>query len=146
MYNNYSIVESYLVGGVDPKTGKHTVLGNFDESMYKEMYSQLLTNRKLLDSVKNWGYDLCFMSHPNMAECTTLLNIDSTVKVINNEDVVYRKIFAESNLIVTDYSSVVFDFAYLNKPVYTIRQIRKNFFRADILMTKGISIMKQMDL
>ena len=32
-------------------------------------------------------------------------------------DVVYRDMFAQNKLLVTDFSSVAFDFAYLRKPV-----------------------------
>lgn len=128
---------AYLVGGVNPKTGKHTVLEKFNESMYKVMYSQLLTNKKLIESAKYWGYDICFMSHPNMSECTCLLDIDSGVKVIDNEEIIYRKVFAESDLIVTDYSSVVFDFAYLKKPVLYYQADKEEFFSGGHTYDKG---------
>lgn len=40
----------------------------------------------------------------------------------------YRDIFAESALVITDYSSVAFDFAYLRKPVLYCQFDREDFF------------------
>ena len=40
----------------------------------------------------------------------------------------YRDIYAQSNLIVTDYSSAVFDFAYLRKPIIYSQFDKKSFF------------------
>ena len=44
-------------------------------------------------------------------------------------DTRYKEVFAESSLIVTDYSSVAFDFAYLGKPVIYAQFDRKEFFQ-----------------
>jgi CDP-glycerol glycerophosphotransferase (TagB/SpsB family) len=37
--------------------------------------------------------------------------------MLSGNNLSYRKVFAESSLLVTDYSSVAFDFAYLRKPL-----------------------------
>ena len=44
------------------------------------------------------------------------------------QNTVYRKIFAETDLMVTDYSSVAFDFAYLKKPVLYFQFDQADFF------------------
>ena len=43
-------------------------------------------------------------------------NIRPEVNILK-ADAVYRDVFAESSLILTDYSSVAFDMGYLRKPV-----------------------------
>ena len=49
----------------------------------------------------------------------------------------YRDIFAESNLILTDYSSAVFDFAYLKKPIIYTHFDRSEFFSGSHAYRKG---------
>ena len=40
----------------------------------------------------------------------------------------YKKVFAESDMIVTDYSAAAFDFAYLRKPLLYFQFDRREFF------------------
>ena len=49
----------------------------------------------------------------------------------------YRDIYAKSDLIVTDYSSAVFDFAYLRKPVLYTQFDAETFFSGEHSYTKG---------
>ena len=52
-------------------------------------------------------------------------------------DTPYRKVFAESDLILTDYSSVAFDFAYLGKPVVYAQFDRETFYSGEHVYVKG---------
>lgn len=49
----------------------------------------------------------------------------------------YKKVFAESSLILTDYSSAIFDFAYLQKPVIYSQFDAEEFFAGDHMYVKG---------
>ena len=49
----------------------------------------------------------------------------------------YRDIYAISDLVVTDYSSAVFDFAYLRKPVLYAHFDAETFFAGAHVYTKG---------
>lgn len=51
-----------------------------------------------------------------MLQHIDLFHPDPSV-IVPGEDKLYRDIYAESGLVVTDYSSAVFDFAYLRRPV-----------------------------
>ena len=48
----------------------------------------------------------------------------------------YKDAFAEGNLLITDYSSVAFDFAYLRKPIIYYQFDSEQFF-AEHTYTKG---------
>lgn len=88
----------------------------FCDSDYFQFYNALLNDKRLIAAAAQWGYQLQFMPHPNVIASVDLFDRCDAVQFLN-QDMPYRQIFAESNLIVTDYSSVAFDFAYLRKPV-----------------------------
>ena len=128
---------AYLVGDTDVHTGKRIPQEGFSKSQYCKMYSELFTNKELLSYAKEHGYTIRFMSHPNMSTCTEMMTIDPEVEIMSGEDIMYRQIFAESNLVVTDYSSVVFDFAYLRKPVLYFQADQEEFFNGSHTYDKG---------
>jgi len=128
---------AYLVGDIDVHTGKRKVLDSFLTSRYCKMYSELLTDKELLLYAKKHGYTIRFMSHPNMRACTELMSFDSHVEILPDKNMPYREIFAESNLIITDYSSIAFDFAYLRKPVIYFQADKDEFFSGSHTYDKG---------
>ena len=89
---------------------------NFRNSLYFKRISELLTDKRLLDAAKNYGYDLIFRPHPSCVVQLKDFSFNNAVTVASNE-VSYQKLYAESAIAVTDYSSAIFDFAYLRKPV-----------------------------
>jgi CDP-glycerol glycerophosphotransferase (TagB/SpsB family) len=88
----------------------------FIDSDFYKFYNSLITDKKLLDKVRDLGYKIKFCLHPAIiSEADTFKNSD--VVEISNEICDYSKEFSEGSLLITDYSSVAFDFAYLRKPV-----------------------------
>ena len=77
-----------------------------------------------MKSVRENGYKLAFAPHPNLKNVVPLFD---TENVMVWQGTKYRDIFAKSSLIVTDYSSAIFDFVYLKKPVI-YSQFDKNTF------------------
>lgn len=96
--------------------GVWTVRDGFEESSYFEFYSSLLNNKRLLCAAEKLGYQICFMPHPNIQSALHSFTDDSRVKLFD-VSTRYSDVFAWSDLVVTDYSSSVMDFAYMRKPV-----------------------------
>lgn len=94
----------------------------FKNSIYFESINSLLNNEKLIDMSKN-GYNVIFRPHPELIKCIEdsderyieLFDIPDEIKLSYDES--YQELFNSSSVLVTDYSSVFFDFAYLKKPV-----------------------------
>ncbi len=128
---------AYLVKDIDVHTGKRSVRDSFLTSQYYKMYSELLTNEELILYAQKHGYRIRFMSHPNMRACTDLMSIDTKIEILQGENIVYRELFAESNLVITDYSSIAFDFAYLRKPVIYFQADKDEFFSGCHTYDKG---------
>lgn len=62
------------------------------------------------------GYKLIFKPHPNVYRFIELFETNDYV-IIDSTSNSYNDIFTHASLIITDYSSIAFDFAYLKKPV-----------------------------
>lgn len=85
-------------------------------SEYLERYNSLLNSSKIKE-ISDKGIDVVFCLHANMQYYSDLFDIPSYVTSIKQGDVDVQKLIKESALMVTDYSSVAFDFSFLNKPV-----------------------------
>ena len=109
------------------KTKAWSVNPDFTESRYFKFYHALINHPKLIETVKEYGYQILFLPHVNFFSCAKLFTHPDVVKVYS-EEASYRKVFAESNLVVTDYTSAVFDFAYLHKPVIYCQFDKEEFY------------------
>jgi CDP-glycerol glycerophosphotransferase (TagB/SpsB family) len=106
-----------LAGKIDRKSGKREYNYNFKESNFYIIYSKLLKNKKLNKILTLNKYKLNFVLHPEfLSQGIDFIDFNSDIINVNSEDVDYNKIFFESKLLITDYSSIFFDFAYLKKP------------------------------
>ena len=110
--------------------------GAFKNSKYFSFYNNLLNDDALIDTAKKYGYRICFLPHPNVAGSIELFRKHPDV-VFFDAQKEYRDVFAESDLILTDYSSAVFDFAYLRKPVVYTHFDKEEFFRGSHAYTEG---------
>ena len=120
----------YLTRGRNPQTGGWHLIPDFEESRYFTYYNSLLNDEKLISAAKKYGYKISFLPHPNIQPHVHLFTKHDDVDFFAG-DVSYTDIYAHSDLIVTDYSSAVFDFAYMRKPLVY------NFFDADKFYSGG---------
>ncbi len=116
---------------MDIVTGMESYGKAFYESGYFNFYNSLLTNVKLLDTAKKYGYRIKFMPHPKVIQFIDKFTHSSTVEFCSISTK-YRDVFSESGLIVTDYSSVAFDFAYLRKPLVYCQFDKEVFYQGQI--------------
>jgi CDP-glycerol glycerophosphotransferase (TagB/SpsB family)/GT2 family glycosyltransferase len=87
----------------------------FKDSEFCSRINAVLTDERLAKTAKMYGYRLLFRPHTNLyvqAEDFTLGSF-----TMPPEDYPFSKLFAETALLITDYSSAAFDFAYTKKPV-----------------------------
>lgn len=126
----------YLMASLDSKTSVWKPRDDFETSSYFQFYSRLLNSAKLLDFLETHGYTLQFFPHPNLRLAGIDFQHDPRVEILAS-DVSYRNIYATSSLVLTDYSSVVFDFAYLRKPLIYCQFDKDEFFSGDHVYTQG---------
>ena len=85
-------------------------------SEFFKRFNSLINNEKLIESARKYNYEIVFKPHPNVYDFIDLFDRNEYVK-IDYEHEKYQKVFNHGSLLITDYSSVAFDFAYLKKPV-----------------------------
>lgn len=84
-------------------------------SEYFNRINSFLNNEELIEYAKEHDYEILFKPHLNLHKYLHLFDRNDYVKF--DEDTSYQTIFKESKLMITDYSSVAFDFAYMKKPL-----------------------------
>ena len=117
----------YLTKGWDAETDEWTLIDDFKDSEYVKFYSGLLTHERFLETAKKYGYQIAFFPHPTLQKHMECFLHDDSVCILGYETK-YRDVYAQSDLILTDYSSAAFDFAYLRKPVVYTHFDETTFF------------------
>src|SRR5699024_926818 len=98
----------------------------FLESEYLERYRELVYHPKLKELSNIYDFELVFCLHPNMQKFTHVF-ADSSYRIINQGDVSVQELLKESMMMITDYSSVAFDFSLLEKPIVYYQFDRDRF-------------------
>lgn len=124
-----------LAGNFDNDKGTWEYNSHFKESDYFIFYNKLINDEKLLECMKKNKYKGIFVIHPSHSvQAKDFVNND-VIKVecgLAN----YSDLFSRGSLLITDYSSIMFDFAYLKKAsVYT--QFDYDKFFSSHIYTKG---------
>jgi len=104
-------------------TWRKWLVGKYDikKSSYYRVWSGLLTSRKFIEILENHNVQLTFQPHFNMMKYIHNFEGHSThIQIITEPDELLQKHIIESDMLITDYSSVMYDFFYQHKPVYSI--------------------------
>ncbi len=120
----------------DPVTGIWNIKDDFKESRYYKFYNSLLNDERLIKAAEEYGYTICHKPHPNIEPYVDLFDKNESVYFFEPSKT-YREIFAQSDLMLTDYSSVAFDFAYLRKPIVYAQFDKQAFFSGEHSYTEG---------
>lgn len=90
----------------------------FKESAYFKLYNSLINNPRLLAAAKRYGYRIMYLLHPVTSSQKEDYGINEFVDIVaSTDDFSYEDTMTRAALMVTDYSGVQFDFAYMYKPV-----------------------------
>lgn len=90
----------------------------FKESPYFRVYNSLINDERLISAAKKYGYTIAYVLHPIVSPQAEDFDKNDFVKIIpSTGDMSYEKMFRESSLMVSDFSGVQFDFAYMRKPL-----------------------------
>ena len=100
---------------------------NFKKTDYFNNYNRLLNDSIILEVLKETGYKVLFYIHPELQHQLKDFDKNDLVEFAKI-DTRYQEVINNSSLLITDYSSVAFDFAYLKKPIIYYQFDREEFF------------------
>ncbi|WP_410689503.1 CDP-glycerol:glycerophosphate glycerophosphotransferase [Campylobacter lari] len=122
----------YLSGLIIGNSGVRELKENFKESEYFQKWNSLLNSNNLKKLCELYSYTIVFNPHPNIMPYLKEFNLPSYIKIANQNESL-QVLFCNSSLMITDYSSVAFEMAYLEKSVIYYQFDKEKFFTSHTL-------------
>lgn len=107
----------------------------FKRSTYFKRINSLLNNKKLNDLINHFNIDFYFFPpHHEIQNKIHLFRIDNTeIKFLKLGTIEFSDVILSSSMVITDFSSVVFDFAYMSRKVlyyqFDIEEYRRGQYK-----------------
>lgn len=103
----------------------------FKKSEYFINWNKLINDEKLRELLEKNNLELVFYPHYEIQPYLKAFefNNNNRIKIASIEKYDVQTLLNESRILVSDYSSVIFDFAFLNKPVIYFQFDYDNFFK-----------------
>ena len=104
-------------------------LTDFLQSKYYLYWQSILLDERLQRALEEEGYQLLFYPHYEMQKYLSYFQSNSeNIVLASFEKYDVQALLKESCLLLTDYSSVFFDFAYMRKPVLYFHFDKEDFY------------------
>lgn len=90
----------------------------FKDSSYYKVYDMLIHDERLIETAREMGYSITYLLHPTVSVQYDDFDNTGYVNVVSaTADTNYEQVLSEASLLVTDYSGIQFDFAFMRKPI-----------------------------
>ncbi len=113
------------------------IIPDFMQSTYARTWQSLLAGERLRFLQEKYGFDVVFFPHANMQPYLPQFVLPHHVRIASHAEVRIQDVFRATSLLVTDYSSVAFEEAFLMRPVIYYQFDAEKFFSGDHVFTKG---------
>jgi CDP-glycerol glycerophosphotransferase (TagB/SpsB family) len=132
---------AYLVDKSISNRNEPKVIDNFVQSSYYKAFQNLLNNELLDQLLEENNIQLIFYPHYEMQSALYLWTTKSkNIIFANKQNYDIPTLMRESKLLITDYSGVGFDFAYMYKPVLYYQFDKEEYYRGHYLHSEVYSM------
>lgn len=101
----------------------------FIKSDYFLAYNDVLSNPEFLNFIKSEDYTVVFYLHYELQKFSNFFKSnDDRIIIAQKAHYDVQMLLRMSDILITDYSSVYFDFAYMRKPIVYYQFDQKHFF------------------
>ena len=104
----------------------------FEESEYFKTFSHLLKSEEFNAILEEYDYEALFYPHMELQKFIDSFKGTGRVKIIHFRDSTVQSLLINSDVLITDFSSVFFDYAYMEKPMmfyqFDEASFRKNHY------------------
>lgn len=107
----------WLLPPLEKGSQRRTVRDDFFESQFAREWLGLLRSPALAASCQENGLRIGFLPHPNLQSAVPGLDLPPHVEKLTYDVPDVQRHFARAAVLVTDYSSIAFNAAYIERPV-----------------------------
>jgi len=100
----------------------------FVNSDYFDRYMEFVNSPRLAELLENNGITLNLYQHPSIAEHTDAFSSNcQNVRIVHNGEIPLDDLMMRCSLLITDYSSIVWDVLYMGKPTVFYQYDREKY-------------------
>lgn len=111
----------------------------FMETLFAQSWYKLIHSTQLKDLVNQYDYKVIFAPHANIVPYLDQFNIPSYMSIwsIQDQKGSIQKLFQKAKIMLTDYSSVAFEMAYLDKAIIYYQFDNETIYQGGHIYQKG---------
>ena len=119
----------------------------FVSDEFCQMYNKLLSSKRLKETLEKYDYILVFYPHycvQPFLECFQDAKRTERVILASNKDYDVQRLLIESDMLITDFSSVFFDYGYIGKTYDFLSVLTKshsdNSIMKKVILTMNVTV------
>lgn len=118
-------------------SARRTLVEDAEQSLYFTSWTSLLASPRLQALAERTGGQVVFFPHANMQSVLDQVRLPDHVVVKSHEGTSIQELFASAAVLITDYSSVAFEVALIERPVIYFQFDEQEFFEQQNTYTRG---------
>ncbi len=128
---------NWLNSPLRPGAHRREIVPDFAETDYAECWLSYLKDPALAEACAEQNLRIGFLPHPNLQAILADLDLPGHVEALRYADQDVQRLFARAAVLVTDYSSVAFNAAYIDRPLVYFQFDRERVEAGGHLGRKG---------
>jgi CDP-glycerol glycerophosphotransferase (TagB/SpsB family) len=125
-----------IIGKWQERGGGFEYKKTFYQSAYALTWKSFLSNDRLKALAQTYGYRIVFSPHANILPYLKIWNLPKYVVCEDCKKKSIQELFAENDLVITDYSSIAFEIAYIKKPIIYYQFDKEHYFSSDASVSR----------
>lgn len=128
-----------IVGKSSGKGNERTLNEDFMETLYAQSWYKMIHSQQLKNLVDQYSYKVIFAPHANIVPYLEKFEVPSYIEkwTANDQFSNIQKLFQKSKIMITDFSSVAFEMAYLEKAIIYYQFDQNTFYQGEHIFQKG---------